>query len=100
MLSTEPSTARFNPPAKRKDQLLGTKGLNRMKGRIHSIETFGTVDGPGIRFVLFMQGCALRCQYCHNPDTWDTTKGREVSVEDIINEIEPYIEYYRRSGGG
>jgi pyruvate formate lyase activating enzyme len=71
-----------------------------MKGRIHSIETFGTVDGPGIRFVLFMQGCALQCQYCHNPDTWDTTKGRIVSVDEIINELEPYQEYYRRSGGG
>lgn len=71
-----------------------------MKGRIHSIETFGTVDGPGIRFVLFMQGCALQCQYCHNPDTWDTGKGRIVDVQDIMNEIEPYLEYYRRSGGG
>jgi len=71
-----------------------------MKGRIHSIETFGTVDGPGIRFVLFMQGCALQCQYCHNPDTWDTGKGRIVEVQDIMNEIEPYLEYYRRSGGG
>jgi pyruvate formate lyase activating enzyme len=71
-----------------------------MKGRIHSIETFGTVDGPGIRFVLFMQGCALKCQFCHNPDTWDTSKGREVTVEDILDEIEPYLPYYRRSGGG
>ncbi|WP_282942738.1 pyruvate formate-lyase-activating protein [Paenibacillus sp. RC67] len=69
-------------------------------GRIHSIETFGTVDGPGIRFVLFMQGCALQCQYCHNPDTWDPGKGRTVSVEDILSEMEPYLEYYRRSGGG
>ncbi|MFE5324354.1 pyruvate formate-lyase-activating protein [Paenibacillus sp. NPDC056579] len=71
-----------------------------MKGRIHSIETFGTVDGPGIRFVLFMQGCALQCMYCHNPDTWDPSKGRVVEVQDIIGEMEPYLEYYRRSGGG
>ncbi|MBE1444352.1 pyruvate formate-lyase-activating protein [Paenibacillus sp. OAS669] len=69
-------------------------------GRIHSIETFGTVDGPGIRFVLFMQGCALQCQYCHNPDTWDPGKGRIVLVDDILSELEPYLEYYRRSGGG
>lgn len=71
-----------------------------MKGRYHSIETFGTVDGPGIRFVLFMQGCALQCQYCHNPDTWDTGGGVLATVEEILAEIEPYLEYYRRSGGG
>ncbi|MGG1311678.1 pyruvate formate-lyase-activating protein [Cohnella laeviribosi] len=69
-------------------------------GRIHSVETFGTVDGPGIRFVLFMQGCALQCAYCHNPDTWRTDKGREATVDDILAEIEPYVPYYRRSGGG
>jgi len=71
-----------------------------MLGRIHSIDTFGTVDGPGIRFVLFMQGCALQCQFCHNPDTWDTSIGRHVTVDDIIAEIEPYVNYYRNSGGG
>lgn len=71
-----------------------------MKGRIHSIDTFGTVDGPGIRFVLFMQGCALQCQFCHNPDTWDTTTGRQVTVEEIVAELEPYLVYYRTSGGG
>lgn len=71
-----------------------------MNGRIHSLETFGTLDGPGIRFVLFMQGCALQCQYCHNPDSWDTQVGRVVTVDDILAEIEPYISYYRGSGGG
>ncbi|WP_281883579.1 pyruvate formate-lyase-activating protein [Paenibacillus sp. YYML68] len=71
-----------------------------MKGRIHSMDTFGTVDGPGIRFVLFMQGCALQCQFCHNPDTWDPNRGRSVTVEEVLNDIEPYLEYYRRSGGG
>ncbi|TYP71770.1 pyruvate formate-lyase-activating protein [Paenibacillus methanolicus] len=71
-----------------------------MKGRIHSMETFGTVDGPGIRFVLFMQGCALQCRFCHNPDTWDTAGGRQVTVEEILAEIEPYIPYYKGSGGG
>ncbi|RIX50485.1 pyruvate formate lyase-activating protein [Paenibacillus nanensis] len=71
-----------------------------MKGRIHSIDTFGTVDGPGIRFVLFMQGCALQCQFCHNPDTWDTTAGRQVTVDEILKEIEPYLPYYQGSGGG
>jgi len=71
-----------------------------MTGRIHSLETFGTLDGPGIRFVLFMQGCALQCQYCHNPDSWNTQTGKVVSVADVLAEIEPYIGYYRGSGGG
>ncbi|MCM3748617.1 pyruvate formate-lyase-activating protein [Paenibacillus pasadenensis] len=69
-------------------------------GRIHSLETFGTVDGPGIRFVLFMQGCALQCRYCHNPDSWDTAAGKPYTVEEILAEIEPYVDYYRSSGGG
>lgn len=71
-----------------------------MKGRIHSFETFGSVDGPGLRFVLFMQGCALRCQFCHNPDTWDTTTGDVYTVDEVIAEIEPYLSYYKNSGGG
>jgi pyruvate formate lyase activating enzyme len=71
-----------------------------MKGRIHSFDSFGTVDGPGIRFVLFMQGCALQCKYCHNPDSWEMNTGKQMDVEEILNEIEPYLEYYRRSGGG
>ncbi|MEK3912340.1 pyruvate formate-lyase-activating protein [Paenibacillus sp. FSL H7-0331] len=71
-----------------------------MKGRIHSFDTFGTVDGPGIRFVLFMQGCALQCKYCHNPDSWEMNAGSQMEVEEILGEIEPYLEYYRRSGGG
>lgn len=71
-----------------------------MKGRLHSVETFGTLDGPGIRFILFMQGCALRCQFCHNPDSWDTSVGTEKSVEDVLAEIEPFLNYYKKSGGG
>ncbi|MBP1999402.1 pyruvate formate lyase activating enzyme [Paenibacillus shirakamiensis] len=71
-----------------------------LTGHIHSVETFGTVDGPGIRFVLFMQGCLLQCKYCHNPDTWSLTGGRDVTVEEILQEIEPYLSYYRSSGGG
>lgn len=68
--------------------------------RIHSIDTFGTVDGPGIRFVLFLQGCALACQFCHNPDTWDPEKGRSADVEEILEELKLYLPYYRTSGGG
>ncbi|MED5017528.1 pyruvate formate-lyase-activating protein [Paenibacillus chibensis] len=71
-----------------------------IKGHIHSMETFGTVDGPGIRFVLFMQGCLLKCQYCHNPDTWALNEGKEMTVEEVLDEIEPYLNYYRSSGGG
>ncbi|SMG28433.1 pyruvate formate-lyase-activating protein [Paenibacillus aquistagni] len=71
-----------------------------MIGRIHSLETFGTVDGPGIRFILFMQGCALKCQYCHNRDTWDLKGGKEMTLEEVLSEIEPYLNYYRSSGGG
>jgi len=70
------------------------------KGRIHSMDTFGTVDGPGIRFVLFMQGCALQCGYCHNPDTWKTDGGQLLTVDEVLAEIEPYVPYYIRSGGG
>ncbi|WP_159881426.1 pyruvate formate-lyase-activating protein [Paenibacillus puerhi] len=71
-----------------------------MKGRIHSLDTFGTVDGPGIRFVLFMQGCALQCAFCHNPDTWDTGSGRAMDVAAVLEEIESFLPYYRSSGGG
>ncbi len=68
--------------------------------RIHSIESFGTVDGPGIRFVLFFQGCALKCKYCHNRDTWDLNAGKLMSLKDILNKIERYKAYILPSGGG
>ena len=67
-------------------------------GRIHSIETFGTVDGPGIRFVVFFQGCPMRCQYCHNPDTWDASDGQEMNVEDILARMERNRAFYRTGG--
>ena len=71
-----------------------------MIGKIHSIETFGTVDGPGIRFVVFMQGCTLKCKYCHNRDTWDTKAGKEISLEELVKEILRYKSYMDNSGGG
>ncbi len=69
-------------------------------GRIHSFETFGTLDGPGIRFVIFMQGCPLHCLYCHNRDTWDNCGGHEYTVEQVMAEVMKYVSYFRFSGGG
>lgn len=69
-----------------------------MDGYIHSIETFGTVDGPGIRFVIFMQGCPLRCRYCHNPDTWDTKGGKQMSVEEILEQFHKNRSFYSKGG--
>lgn len=66
-----------------------------MNGRIHSLETFGTVDGPGIRFVVFVQGCPMRCLYCHNPDTWATTGGTEISVDEILQKYEDNKSFYK-----
>lgn len=69
-----------------------------MKGRIHSLESCGTVDGPGIRYVVFVQGCPMRCLYCHNPDTWETSGGREISVDEIISEYEHKRSFYKNGG--
>lgn len=69
-----------------------------MKGFIHSFESFGTVDGPGIRFVVFMQGCPLRCQYCHNPDTWKIG-GEEYEPSQIVQRVLRYKNYFKNGGG-
>ena len=71
-----------------------------MIGKIHSTESFGTVDGPGIRFVVFMQGCSLKCKYCHNRDTWDTNSGTTISVSELVKEVLKYKTYIDNSNGG
>ena len=69
-----------------------------MQGRIHSFESFGTVDGPGIRYVVFFQGCPMRCLYCHNPDTWDVHGGTLVESDQIISNILRNQSFYRTGG--
>jgi pyruvate formate lyase activating enzyme len=67
--------------------------MSKILGKIHSIETCGTVDGPGIRFVIFMQGCPMRCLYCHNPDSWDVGLNKQMSVAEIISRYEGVKEF-------
>lgn len=69
-----------------------------MSGRIHSLESFGTVDGPGVRFVVFVQGCPMRCAYCHNPDTWAMNGGRMIEVSEIMEAYERNRSFYKDGG--
>lgn len=72
-----------------------------MQGHIHSVESLGTVDGPGLRYIIFTQGCLLRCLYCHNPDTWKVNApSRVATVDELVSEIIPYRPYFEASGGG
>lgn len=68
-------------------------------GKIHSFESMGLVDGPGIRSVVFMQGCTLRCAYCHNPDTWGFTEGDEVTPQELVKKIIRFKPYFKNGGG-
>lgn len=69
-----------------------------MEGHVHSIETFGTVDGPGIRYVIFLQGCPMRCKYCHNPDTWEPSPGSLRSPESLLADYEQYRPFLKKGG--
>lgn len=70
-----------------------------VKGRVHSFQSMGTVDGPGVRFVVFLQGCNLRCKCCHNPDTWSFSEGNEFSPEEIVKRAARFREYFGSAGG-
>lgn len=70
-----------------------------MKGYIHSTESFGAADGPGVRFVIFVQGCRMRCAYCHNPDTWKIGGGEEMSADELIGRALKYKSYWKKGGG-
>ena len=73
--------------------------MDELKGQIHSFQSLGTLDGPGVRFVVFMQGCHLRCGCCHNPDTWEMSDGKSYTVEEIVSRVVRYREYYKDNGG-
>lgn len=70
-----------------------------IKGRVNSIQSMGTLDGPGVRYVVFMQGCPLRCSCCHNPDTWDISGGEEYLATDIVTKMLRFREYFGKDGG-
>lgn len=73
--------------------------MENIKGKINSFESFGSVDGPGIRFVIFMQGCNMRCKYCHNPETWDKNTGESYDAKDIYEKAIRYKNYWGEDGG-
>jgi len=70
-----------------------------MKGYIHQLESFGCADGPGSRFIIFTTGCRLRCKYCHNPDTWDLTKGKQIETDELLKEALSCKAYWGKKGG-
>ncbi len=70
-----------------------------IKGKIHSLESFGAADGPGVRFVVFLKGCNMRCKYCHNPDSWADIGNTEMDSDDLINKIKRYKSYWGKDGG-
>ena len=73
--------------------------MSDIKGRLHSFQSLGTVDGPGIRFVVFMQGCNLRCGCCHNPDTWEMSAGTEYTAGEVLAKVLRFREYFGENGG-
>lgn len=75
------------------------KGQKELTGYIHSLESFGSVDGPGVRYVIFMSGCAMRCQFCHNPDTWNMHSGTQYTADELLAGAKKYRSYWGSEGG-
>ncbi len=73
--------------------------MSETVGKIHSFQSLGTVDGPGVRFVVFTKGCNLRCKCCHNPDTWEMTDAKEYTAEEVFKKAQRYKEYFGKDGG-
>ena len=73
--------------------------MSEIKGRIHSVESFGSADGPGVRYIVFLKGCNMRCQYCHNPDTWAKDGGELMTPEEVLKKALRYKTYWTEKGG-
>lgn len=73
--------------------------MSEIKGRIHSVESFGSADGPGVRYIVFLKGCNMRCQYCHNPDTWAKDGGELMTPEEVLKKALRYKIYWKEKGG-
>ena len=73
--------------------------MSEIKGRIHSVESFGSADGPGVRYIVFLKGCNMRCQYCHNPDTWAKDGGELMTSEEVLKKALRYKTYWKEKGG-
>ena len=81
------------------EHVMLNSNLDKNIARIHSIESFGSVDGPGIRFVVFLKGCHMRCQFCHNPDTWDMNGGEIKTADELLSQALRYKSYWKKGGG-
>lgn len=72
---------------------------SNIKGRVHSVESFGSVDGPGVRYIVFLQGCHMRCKYCHNPETWSMEGGELMTAQEVFDKAYRYRNYWKNNGG-